>query len=232
YGCFFVPSQPSRPLSPQCVAMHSTMLARPNSDMPDSVWRQSAKVGIRGRPAQLWRMRSHALVSGEAASALVASVLVGSGIGSGQAAIKALCPHRFTRAGSHAALPLSVLMQATAACATLGLNVDLNSAQRLAAKFVQTPSSAGPIAGQSSTVPRLSSQTGMATTGAVALATAGGAAEGTATGTAVVGGSANCARSPCDFASCASQPPTPPAASVPAIRRKPDFSMIMDPAPR
>jgi len=36
YG-FLVPSQPNRPLSPQCVAMHSTMLARPNSDMPDNV---------------------------------------------------------------------------------------------------------------------------------------------------------------------------------------------------
>src|SRR6188768_3932843 len=58
-----------------------------------------------------------------------------------------------------------------------------------------------------------------------------GAEDADTTGTAVVGGSTNVVRSRFALASCASQPPTPPAASVPAIRRKPDFSMIMGKTP-
>src|SRR6187551_2733659 len=128
--------------------MHSTMLARPKSDMPASVCRQSVSVGASGCPAQPLTIFSHAVVTGELGAVVpVASALVGLGIGSGQAAISALWPHKFTRDGSQAALPLRAFKQATAACATLGLNVDLNSAQRLAAKFVHTPSSAGPMAG-------------------------------------------------------------------------------------
>jgi hypothetical protein len=89
---FFNPSQPKSPLSPQCVAMHATMLARPVSVMPLSVCRQSAVVGGSATLAQLLRMLSHALLTGLAVAALsVALPVCGGNVEtSGQALINAL----------------------------------------------------------------------------------------------------------------------------------------------
>ena len=120
-SCSLLASQPSRPRSRQCVDTQAIMFARPVSLMPESVCRQSARVGDGASPVQLLTILSQEAMTSEVACEPPASAAVRRHGILARRHRRRVSAEVHARRVSTALVPSVGAEHATAACATSGL---------------------------------------------------------------------------------------------------------------